>query len=224
MSGAAPLKIKSVIGFNGKVARSLHYTPCGKYIVYPLGSFIVIKNVLNEKEAFIDGHTNLVSAVTVSHDGTKLATGQINITGVKADIIVWDLEEAKRLLDDGEVMIGERIFIHRLKQHLSRVQDLSFSCEDTYLASMGGQDDNCVCIWNMETGYAVCGAPAGSDSGLAIKWLNNRNDRFVTSGNFHLRVWQIDFQLPKLHCIDAKLGMDTALLLLLLMILSYYSL
>ena len=125
---------------------------------------------------------------------------------MKADILVWDLELAMELLDAGEVMIGERVFMHRLKQHLSRVQDLSFSNDGRYLASLGSQDDNTVLIWNMETGVPVCGAPAGSDSGLCVKWLNNRNDRFVTAGNFHLRVWQIDFNLPKLHAVNAKLG------------------
>jgi WD40 repeat protein len=144
--------------------------------------------------------------VTVSHDGSKLVSGQINITGVKADIIVWDLNLAEELLDNGEVMIGERVFLNRMKHHLSRVQDLSFSCDDTYLGSMGGQDDNSICVWDVASCYAVSGAQAGPDSGLAIKWHNNRNDRFVTAGNFHLRVWQIDFALPKLHCIDAKLG------------------
>lgn len=39
------LKIKGVIGFGGKVANSLKYTPCGNYMVYPLGSFVVIKNI-----------------------------------------------------------------------------------------------------------------------------------------------------------------------------------
>jgi cilia- and flagella-associated protein 52 len=196
-----------VIGFNGRVARSLHYTPCGKYIVFPLGSFVVIKNLVTGKEAFIDGHSNSISCITMSNDGSKLASGQVNITGVKADIILWDLDLAKLLLDQGEVMIGDTIFLYRLKQHLSRVQDLSFSCDNEYLASLGGQDDNSIVVWTVETGIAVCGSPAGADSGLSIKWLNQRNDRLVSGGNFHLRVWQIDFNLPKLHPIDAKLGM-----------------
>lgn len=39
------LRIKSVIGFGGRVPNALKYTPCGNYLVYPLGSFVVIKNV-----------------------------------------------------------------------------------------------------------------------------------------------------------------------------------
>ena len=96
--------------------------------------------------------------------------------------------------------------IHRLKQHLGKVQDVSFSNRDEFLASVGGQDDNALVVWNVETGEAVCGSPAGSDSALCVKWVNGRNDRLVTAGNYHVRVWQIDFSLPKLHPMDAKLG------------------
>lgn len=80
---AAALKIKSVIGFNGKVSRALHYTPCGKYIVYPLGSFLVLKNLVTDKEAFIDGHNNSISCVAMDVNGSRVATGQISLTGIK---------------------------------------------------------------------------------------------------------------------------------------------
>ena len=83
MADAAPLKIKSVIGFNGKVNRALHYSPCGKYLVYPLGSFIVVKNLVTEKEAFVDGHSNQISCLSISNDGSKMASGQIAMPGIK---------------------------------------------------------------------------------------------------------------------------------------------
>jgi len=205
-STAAQLRIKAVIGFSGKVNRALHYSPCGKYLVYPLGSFVVLKNIRTDREAFLDGHSMDISCMSMSHDGTRLASGQITLTGIKADVIVWDLQEAKRLLEGGSVMIGDRVLIHRLKQHLSRVQDLSWSMSDEFLCTLGGQDDNAIVVWNSDTGVAVCGSPAGADSGLCCRFLNGRNDRLVTGGNYHVRVWQIDFNLPKLHAVDAKLG------------------
>ena len=77
------LKIKSVIGFSGKVKSSLHYTPDGRYILFPLGSFVVLKNLATDKEAFLDGHTDLISCLSISSDGSKAASGQKNIPGVK---------------------------------------------------------------------------------------------------------------------------------------------
>mmetsp|Transcript_21998 Transcript_21998/g.20006 ORF Transcript_21998/g.20006 Transcript_21998/m.20006 type:complete len:654 (-) Transcript_21998:75-2036(-) len=203
---AMELKIKAVIGFSGQMANTLKYTPCGKYIVYPMGSFVVLKNVKSDKEVFLDGHTGDVCCIALSHDGTKLASGQTNIVGVKADLILWDLSEAKKLLESGKTMIGSKCLIRRMRQHLSKVQDVSFSCRDDFLASLGSQDDNAIIIWSVISGEALCGAPAGSDSAVCCKWLHGRNDRIVTAGYYHVRVWQVDFSLPKLHVMDAKLG------------------
>jgi len=200
------LKIKSVIGFNGKVPGACNYTPCGNYLVYPLGSFIVLKNLKSAKEAFLDGHNNDISCITVSHNGDKLASGIAHLTGVKANVIIWDLRKAKKMLDQGAVMIGEECALYNLKQHLGRVQAVSFSPSGTYLATLGGQDDNALVIWDTDSGSSICGSPASSDSALCLQWLNGRDDRLVTGGNYHLRVWQVDYSLPKLHPMDAKLG------------------
>ena len=77
------LKIKSVIGFNGKVVNGLHYTPCGKYVIYPLGTLVVIKKISTDEDIFLDGHTHEISCLTLSKDGSKIASGQVNIVGVK---------------------------------------------------------------------------------------------------------------------------------------------
>ena len=94
----------------------------------------------------------------------------------------------------------------RLHQHLGGVQDLDFSRDDQFLVTLGAQDDNAVVVWEVETGVAICGSPAFEDTGLSVRWLNQRNDRFVTAGNYHCRVWQVDVSLPKLHPMTAKMG------------------
>lgn len=167
---------------------------------------MVLKSVKTEKEVFFDGHTSEISCVSISHDGSRVATGQTNILGVKAEIIIWDLDEAKKLLEEGAIMVGEATCLHILKQHLGRVQDLSFSPNDRYLCSLGGRDDNALIIWEAETGESICGAPSALDSGKCCRWLNNRNDRVISAGNYHIRVWQIDFSLPKIHPMEVKMG------------------
>ena len=42
---ALELHIKSAVGFAGKVPGGLKYTRDGDFVVYPLGSFIVLKNL-----------------------------------------------------------------------------------------------------------------------------------------------------------------------------------
>ena len=39
--------------------------------------------------------------------------------------------------------------MHRLKLHKVLVQSLSFSFDEKYLASLGGQDDNTMVIWDV---------------------------------------------------------------------------
>jgi len=72
-----------VVLFAGKVARALHITTCGKYMIYPLGSYVVIKNIVTDKEAFLDGHNNEISCIALSHDGNTIASGQTHLLGVK---------------------------------------------------------------------------------------------------------------------------------------------
>jgi len=201
---AVDLKISGVIGFTGEVSNGLFYTPCGGFVVYPLGSIIVVKNVESKAQTFLEGHSNNVTCISVSNDGTKLASGQMNNPGSRADVLIWDLETAKLNTDSETQMPCPPIF--RLQQHLGRVQDVDFSCDDMYLCTLGGQDDNALVIWDVETGTAICGSPAAQDSAYSARWLKNRNDRLVTAGNYHLRVWQVDVGMPKLHAMDAKMG------------------
>ncbi len=200
------LQMKSCVGFSGDVLDALKYSSDGRFAIYPVGSYIAIKNLSTDRLSFLDGHTDNVTCVAMSHDGNILATGQKCISGVKADVIMWDLTGAYKLCDAGKDLIGDSCRIRTLKQHIARVQDISFSQFDDYMATLGGQDDNAVVVWRVDNGEAVCGAPAATDSAKCVRWLNGRNDRFVTAGTFHLRVWQVDFQLPKLHPMDAKFG------------------
>lgn len=103
-------------------------------------------------------------------------------------------------------MIGNECAIHFLKQHIGKVQSVGFSCESNLLSTLGGQDDNALVIWDVENGTPICGSPAGPDSGLVCKWLHGRNDRLVTGGFYHVRVWQVDVHIPKLNPIDVKFG------------------
>lgn len=39
--------------------------------------------------------------------------------------------------------------LHRFKLHKVLIQDLSFSADESFLASLGGQDDNQLVIWDV---------------------------------------------------------------------------
>ncbi len=55
--------------------------------MYPLGSFIVLKNIVSDKEGFLDGHSHDITCIAMSHDGNKLASGQTQFAGVKVILL-----------------------------------------------------------------------------------------------------------------------------------------
>uniref|UniRef100_A0A7S3LVG9 Cilia- and flagella-associated protein 52 n=1 Tax=Palpitomonas bilix TaxID=652834 RepID=A0A7S3LVG9_9EUKA len=187
------LEIENVIGFAGDVSEGLIAHPDRKNMIYPLGSNLVIAKIANPKEQlFLQGHSNKISCVAVSPSGRYIATGQITHMGFQADIIVWDYEKLEK--------------VHTLTLHKVKVQSLSFSPSEKYLASLGGQDDNNIVIWDVETGEPVCGSPASNDLALTIQYFQTRDDMLVTGGNYNLRVWEFDVPNRKIRPTDCNLG------------------
>ena len=143
----------------------------------PLGATIVVKELGDTySQSFLQGHNDEVSCLAISRDGAFLASGQITNMGFSADIIVWDLHT--------------RTIVHRMSLHKVKVAELSFSHDGRYLASLGGQDDNSLVIWDVETGNAICGTPT---PGLTrcVRFLNTSGKQLVT-GQDTLVVWDFD--------------------------------
>ena len=73
----------------------------------------------------------------------------------------------------------------RLTLHKVKVQALTFSPHEKFLATLGGQDDGSVVIWNLSTGDALCGSPATMQSAgpaYTIAFANKSDYFFVTGG------------------------------------------
>ena len=52
-------------------------------MIFPLGSTVVIKDTVKNTQAFLQGHTDSVSTLALSPDGTLLASGQETSMGYK---------------------------------------------------------------------------------------------------------------------------------------------
>ena len=61
---------------------------------------------------------------------------------MQADIIIWDFDTLQ--------------IVQRLKLHKVLIQSLSFSNDEKYLASLGGQDDNQLVIWEVSAPFPSC--------------------------------------------------------------------
>mmetsp|Transcript_40690 Transcript_40690/g.75729 ORF Transcript_40690/g.75729 Transcript_40690/m.75729 type:complete len:622 (-) Transcript_40690:107-1972(-) len=186
------LELQAVIGFKGTVQSSLILHPDQEHLIFPLGCTVVLRNLIKRTQAFLQGHDNQVNCITVSKSGKLLASGQKTFMGFPADVIIWDFEQRKEL--------------HRLSLHKVAVTSLSFSCDETYLATLGGQDDNSLVIWEVERGLAVCGTPAATDTAHCVRFFNNTEFSLVTGGNYHVVIWQFDLANKKLRPTQANLG------------------
>ena len=92
---STPLELEATIGFSGATLRAsiscegqvpngLKLHPDGKHLIYPLGSTVVVKDQTAVKpQAFLNGHTNLISAVAVSRSGKYIASGQVSYMGLQ---------------------------------------------------------------------------------------------------------------------------------------------
>eukprot|EP00128_Syssomonas_multiformis_P006655 Colp12_sorted_trinity150504_noHs@14952 len=190
------LVLESIIGFGGTVSGGLIVHPNKKQIIYPLGATVVIRDIKDSsKQSFLQGHTNTVSCIAVSKSGKYVASGQITHMGFQASIIIWDFEKKKAL--------------HTLTLHKVKVQALAFSPNDLYLASLGGQDDNSVVLWDVKLGQAICGSPSARESAgtaLTVSFSNHDDAVFATGGNYSLRVWELDLPNRKIRPTDCQLG------------------
>lgn len=209
------LKLDGLIGFTGSVANGMRVVrsenlPGGsskEWIVYPLGSLVVVRAAQGSVITFLEGHTYDVSCLCVSRDGRRLVSGQDSHQGVAADVIVWDLPEACEAALAGETLASfDKVMVHRLHQHKGSVRAVDINSTDELLATLGGRDDNALVVWNLASGEAICGQPAAAENALALRWLRENPNRLITCGCRHLRVWQVDVSLPKLHAMDAILG------------------
>lgn len=193
-ANASLMQLQGVIGFNGAVPSGLLLHPGDKHLIYPLGSTIVVRELKDNTQTFLqkNGHNKAVSCLALSPSGKYLASGQVTHMGFPALVIVWNLETYE--------------VIHRLVLHKGKIQDLAFSPNEQYLATLGGRDDNKLVIWDIATGEPICGSTAANDMALTVRFFNNRDDMLVTGGAYNLRVWQFDLPNRKIRPTDCQLG------------------
>ncbi|PSP45815.1 hypothetical protein BRC69_05000, partial [Halobacteriales archaeon QH_6_66_25] len=136
------------IGMEGRVRSGLVVNTARGELVYPLGATVVIRSTEGSSSSgqeFLHGHMDRVSCLALSPSGALLATGQETAMGFTAEVILWH--------------IPSRSLLHRMSLHKVKVESLSFSPCERYLASLGGQDDNALAVWETSSGSAICGSP-----------------------------------------------------------------
>jgi WD40 repeat protein len=79
---------------------------------------------------------------------------------------------------------------------------LSFSSDEKNLASLGGQDDNTLVIWDIESGKAFIGNPVGMNIANKVCFFNTTSTKCLTIHSYGLRTWDLDLVQKKVKYTD----------------------
>ena len=186
------LELGAVIGFTGQVVQGLVLHPDNEHLIYPLGSTIVVRHVVSRVQSFLRGHDQRVSCISISNTGNYLASGQQTHMGFQAEIIIWNFYA--------------KTPFQRMKLHKVMIQSLSFSNDEAYLASLGGQDDKMLIVWEVSTGKGFCSTSIGHEPGYEVKFYNNSNNRLITVQNLNVKIWEADYVAKKVNFTSINLG------------------
>lgn len=185
----------SAAALGSKIKCGLIMHPDKIHLLYAVGNTILIKDVLHKKEHFLNGHTNYISCLALSKSGRYIASGQETLMNNKACVIIWDFHSRKEI---------DRYNVHRVK-----VISVSFSSNDQYIFSLGGEDDGNIVCYNMEKKKLWCGFPAssGKEGKVNILKCGNIFDRMlITGGRETLRVWRLNDSNKKLIPEIVRMG------------------
>lgn len=136
-------------------------------------------------------HAAPVSAISLSSDGSIIASGECTHIGFVAQVIVWDFESK-------EVK-------HRLSLHKGGVAAVSFSRSAIYLATLGGRDDRQLVVWDIQSGIALCSTQAHTEVINDCAFFNKCETSLLTCGSNHVKIWTLNAK-NKLECAQVSMG------------------
>ena len=182
---AQNLKIEHIYGYRSLDARSnVLYLNGGKEIVYMSASVVIIHNTTTNKQRFLGsgekttfkGHDDDITAIAISSDKTKLASGSL---GKNPMICIWNLE-------DGSLA-------HSFRQGVDTklVSGLSFSPDGKYLASVAGDDAHNVYLFDAATGTVIANNHVGTEAVTDLSFSHKSNE-FATIGKNGIKFWHYD--------------------------------
>lgn len=187
------LELQSLIGFDGNPLNGLILHPDGIHLVYPLGTNITAYNWSKKTQQFFEGHTNVISAVTVSKSGKYVGSGQVNYMGFRSPIIIWDFKS--------------RQIVTKYESHKVRVESVAFSCCEHFLISLGGLDDGSVIVYDIEKKEVLCGSSSVKSTAgctTVLRPVHLRGECFIVAGDNILRLWTLNKEQRNIQGLDGS--------------------
>ena len=122
--------------------------------------------------------------MTISNDGSLLASAETTVIAFPADILVWEFKSKHQL--------------HRFSLHKGSISGLAFSPSARLLASVGGRDDNQLVVWDLDSAKPICSSLAHTEAVHSVRFMQKSETALVTAGVNHVKVWTLDDATQKL--------------------------
>ena len=169
-------------------------------LVYASAAVCVVHDLNKNRQAFFVEHTDNISCLTVSIDGTLAASGQV---GRKPCVHVWRTESHRDVFGD----LGEESLVATIGQGFFErsVNCIAFSFDAKYLVAVSCDDKHRIGVFQVSTGLLVrdaqcqnglppqirdiSWAPAQQFAGYINKETSGMCDVFCTVGENHLKFW-----------------------------------
>eukprot|EP00605_Chrysophyceae_sp_TOSAG23-4_P001584 GSChrysophyteH1.ASY1.ANO1.1739.1 assembled CDS len=178
------LDFEHFIGINA-IPGAAKFHPNGEDYITAAGGNLICGSLTDpNKQDFLRAHNDRVTCISVSSSGSLLASGQC---GDEANAYVWDYER--------------KSILYTIEDHDGTVQDLAFSHDERLLATLGGDIDHKLIIWDISTGAIVassCKVPTGTycvTFGGFVKDIKRRDtDHYLlcTAGKDGLLMWDLN--------------------------------
>lgn len=138
---------------------------------------------LNEPIAVLEGHTEIIRVMAISHDGNKLATG-----GSDKHLRIWDIKKKEEY--------------HTFEGHTDSIRSLCFSPDGVLI--MSGSEDRTIRIWNVMKKKFLAMREGHENSVRALVMDKNGHQIFTGSADKTLMVWTLDHETERDMSFDEK--------------------
>ncbi len=152
---------------------NLFYIHQSGEIVYHVAALGIVYNKESQTQKFYDQHTDDILALCLHPKLNFVATGQV---GRDPPVHVWDIETMKTQ----SILKGE---------HERGICSLSFSSDGKKLASVGLDDNHCICVWDWKKGEKLATTRGNKEKIFCCKWNPHLTDKLVTVGVKHIKFW-----------------------------------
>jgi microtubule-associated protein-like 6 len=179
----ARLEKSHIFGLQTNVTRGSVRFNSGGDIIYPASRYVCVYNKKKNGQLHYEGHTNEISCVGVSRDGTLAASVEkVN----RCCIHIWDANN------------GELIKI--LPQlHRRGVSFIQFSADRRKMVSVGQDQDHSIALWESPTGTWADGRLLAWGKGdvaptLFVSFYDKSPNGFIlaSGGRFHQKFWRVN--------------------------------